>query len=192
MIKWMIASMMLLGSLSVHAMPKVDLQDFDYQALQQQVMDASIQGLNWKVGEEANYNINMGFISGTMKMRIRQELPDSFWVDQDMDLGFMGKQKAEILFDRNTGQILKLIVGGQEQDIPEAGNQEVKTAEESSITVPAGTFDAVHLVIINKDNNEESEAWLNPGIVPIAGMIKQKAPGQFGEVVSELTSYRKL
>ncbi|MCB0364189.1 MAG: hypothetical protein H6624_13815 [Bdellovibrionaceae bacterium] len=154
--------------------------------------EVGIMGLPWKIGEVANYNLDMGFIKGTAVMRVREEVADGFWLDQDMDLGFMGKQKIEALIDKNTGQILQLIVNGQKQNPPQPGNTEIEETKQDRITVPAGTFDCIYARIKDLDKNQSSEAWINPSIVPIAGMIKQIAPGPMGNVTMELTSFTKL
>ncbi|MEZ4871415.1 MAG: hypothetical protein R2827_04040 [Bdellovibrionales bacterium] len=148
--------------------------------------------LNWTVGDRASYNIDMGIIKGTNEMLVREKNDRGFWVEQNMDLGFAGQQKAEILFDKNTGQILEFIVNGQQQDIPEPGEQEVIDMREDNITVPAGNFDCVYFKIRDKESGDISEAWINPQLVPISGAIKQVSPGPMGLTVTlELTSFEK-
>lgn len=146
--------------------------------------------INWTVGDKADYNLSMGFIKGTMTMKVHEEITEGFWLHQDVAL--MGQQqKVEILIDKNDGSILQLIVNGQKQEPPKAGNQEVVEMKESSVTVPKGTFDCIYVRIKDLDKNQESEMWINPEIIPIAGMIKNVAPGQFGKVVVELTGFLK-
>lgn len=152
--------------------------------------EARTSGLNWKVGDQNNYNLDMGFIKGTMTMRLREIVAEGMWLDQDMDLGFMGKQKAEILIDQNTGETKKLIVNGQEQQIPK-NEMEVVEVKEDKITVPAGTFDCIHARLKDKSNNQESNAWINPQQIPLSGMLKMIQPGQFGNVTVLLTSFKK-
>ena len=147
-------------------------------------------GLNWTVGDTADYNLSMGFLKGTMKMSVHQEIDKGFWVHQDISL--MGQQqKAEILFDKNTGELLELRVNGEKQELPDPGNQEIVETKGTTVTVPAGTFDCLYAKIRDIDKNEESEAWINPDLIPIMGMLKQLAPGQFGQVVIELTAFNK-
>ena len=57
--------------------------------------------------------------------------------------------------------------------------------------MPAGTFDCLYAKIRDTDKNEESEAWINPDQIPMMGMLKQVAPGQFGKVTLELTAFNK-
>ena len=72
----------------------------------QQILDqAQTTGLNWKVGETNNYSIDMGFIKGSMVMSVREIVADGVWLDQNIDLGFAGKQVVQTLLDPNTGEI---------------------------------------------------------------------------------------
>lgn len=150
--------------------------------------DVSALALKWKVGDKANYSISIGgFINGTSDSFVREVLTNEIWVQQDMDLGFAGKQKIEILFDRATGQVKKLLADGKEQSLPDASNVEIVETKEDRITVPAGTFDAIYAKIRNKSDNTIQEAWINPQEVPINGMVKALADSQFGKVTQELT-----
>lgn len=189
MIKAIIASLAMAFAVNASANPVVDTL-----VAQQQnnirVM-VSTMALNWKVGESANYNVDMGFIKGTMVMSVASIGADGIWMNQDMDLGFMGKQQVQTLLDPNTGAILKMIVNGQEQQPPTQDIEIISTLEES-VTVPAGTFDSLHVVAKDKSNNDEINFWINPKVVPLSGMLKQVAPSQFGQVTVELTSFNKL
>ncbi len=186
----LVSAMLMIG---IHANANIiDTPIFSYGELQQNLMsDAEPMGLPWKTGEKASYNIDMGFIKGTAVMTVREETTVGFWLDQDMDLGFMGKQKVEIYIDKQTGKILELRVNGKKQQPPEPGQTEVEETKQDRVTVPAGTFDCIYARIKDISKNETSEAWINPSIVPIMGLIKQVAPGAMGEVKLELTSFDK-
>lgn len=158
----------------------------DAVSIQSQV---SAMGLKWKVGDKADYSISIGgFINGTSKSFVREDNGTEIWVQQDMDLGFAGKQKIEILFDKATGQVKKLLAEGKEQAIPDASNMEVVETKEDQVTVPAGTFKAIYAKIKNKSDSSIQEAWINPQEVPINGMVKALADSQFGKVTQELTA----
>lgn len=191
--RWIIAAIISVFALGANASTdQISVnQIIDFSRLQQSVMDeAEVQGLDWIVGEEANYNVNIGgFIKGTNNQFVREEVFEGFWMEQNMDLGFAGKNKIEILFDKQSGQILQLLVNGEKQEIPDASNSEIEEMKEASITVPAGTFDCVYAKIRDTEKDEVSEAWLNPSEVPMGGMLKTAAQSQFGPVTSELTSY---
>ncbi len=157
-----------------------------------QIQDGVVtEGLNWKVGDECNYKLNMGgFIDGTMKMSVREIGADGIWLVQDVDL-MVQKQKIEVLLDPNTGKIKKMIVNGKEQEPPKADYQLIEQKEDK-VTVPAGTFDVIYLKIKDNANNGQiSEQWVNPRDIPISGMVKSLADSQLGKVTIELTSFKK-
>lgn len=154
-------------------------------AIQSQV---SATMLKWKVGDKADYKMAGGFINGTVKSFVREDNGTEVWVQQDMDMGFLGKQKVEILFDKATGQVKKLLANGQEQQLPSTSNIEVVETKEDRVTVPAGTFDAIYAKIKDRDNGQIQEAWVNPQEVPITGMVKAIADSQLGKINQELTA----
>ena len=189
MFKAIIAALGLAFTVQAQAAPTVF--EAVNHAQQVSIMDqAKAQGLDWKVGDQNDYVLDMGFIKGSMSMKLREISADGFWLDQDMDLGFAGKQQAQMLLDPNTGEVKKMIVNGKEQAIPKQ-NIEVVEVVEDKITVPAGTFECIHARIKDKDNNQETNAWINPQLIPLSGMLKTIQPSQFGNVTVELKSFRK-
>lgn len=152
--------------------------------------EIGVQNLNWKVGDENNYNIDMGFLKGTMTMRVREIGNDGIWMDQLVDLGFAGKQTINILLDPVTGEIKKMIVNGQEQQPPKS-DIEVLEMKEDKITVPAGSFDCIHARILDRTNNQEINTWMNPRLIPLSGMLKTIQPSQMGQVTILLKSFKK-
>lgn len=189
MFKAIIAALGLAVSVQAQAAPTVFdvVRNVQQAAIMEQ---AQTQGLDWKVGDSNSYTLDMGFLKGSMVMTMRQIAPEGFWLDQDMDMGFAGKQKAQMLLDPNTGEIKKMLVNGQEQQIPKQ-NIEVVEVKEDRITVPAGTFDCIHARINDKDTNQETNAWINPQLIPLSGMLKTIQPSQFGKVTVELKSFVK-
>lgn len=162
---------------------------FAEQIAQSVVLEAQARaGLNWKVGDTNNYSIDMGFIKGDLTMKVREEVADGFWLNQDVNL--MGQmQKAEALMDKNTGEMKKLIVNGKEQEVKKP-NLEVIEMKEDTVTVPAGTFKAIYIKAKNKDDNTVVQQWVNPKEIPVSGMAKSIAPTQMGmDMTIELTSF---
>ena len=147
--------------------------------------------IEWKKGDTNTYSLDMGFIQGSMVQTVREIGADGIWVDQNMDMGFAGKQTASQLIDPATGEIKKMIVNGKEQEVPKQGEQEVVKVEEASITVPAGTFECIHAQIKDKASGDITEAWINPDKVSIGGMLKVIQPSQFGNVTIVLKSFTK-
>ncbi len=157
-------------------------------------MSSSFSGADtreWKVGDTASYKLNIGgFINGTMITTVKRVDSEGLLIGQDMDLGFAGKQNCEMLVDPNTGKTKSLVCNGQNQEIGE-NNIEIIEVKESSVTVPAGTFQAIYVKAKNLDDNSEIEQWANPKEVPVFGMIKTVTQSQMGPVNIELTSYKK-
>jgi hypothetical protein len=147
--------------------------------------------IDWKQGESNTYNLDMGFIKGSMVQTVREVGADGIWMDQNMDLGFAGKQTASQLIDPATGEIKKFIVNGKEEKIPEQGEQEIVEVSESKVTVPAGTFECIFAKIKDKKSGDISQAWINPEKISIGGMIKIIQPSQFGQITISLKSFVK-
>lgn len=190
MFKALFAVLTLAFSVSAKAAPSI----LDSLALVQSnvISEAHTLGLDWKVGDSATFDLNIGgFIKGSMVMSVKSIGADGIWMNQDADLGFAGKQQMQILMDQNTGEIKKIIANGQEQQIPKQDIEVIDTKEEK-ITVPAGTFDSIHVTARDKaNNNGEINVWLNPQQVPVGGTLKQTAPTQFGTMTTALKSFVK-
>lgn len=147
--------------------------------------------IDWKKGDTNSYSLDMGFIQGSMVQTVRDITSEGMWVDQNMDLGFAGKQNASQLIDPATGEIKKFIVNGKEEAIPEQGEQEIIDVQEANITVPAGSFECLHAKIKDKKSGDITEAWINPEKVSIGGMLKIIQPSQFGKITIILKSFTK-
>ena len=145
--------------------------------------------INWKVGDTASYNVDMGFIKGSMITRVDSNDGVEIWLSQDMDLGFAGKQNTQTLLDAETGEVKKLLVNGQEQEIPQKEFELIEIVDDT-ITVPAGTFKCMHVRFTDKATNDEINMWQSQDVA-ISGMVKQVVPSQFGKVTIELTSFTK-
>ncbi len=189
MVKALIAALGLAFSVNAVAAPAIT--DVLVQVQMPAIMDqAQTQGLDWKVGDRADYAIDMGFLKGTMIMSVASIGADGMWLNQDVDLGFAGKQKMEMLIDPNTGETKKLLVNGKEQSIPKQ-DIEIIEVKEATIQVPAGKFDCIHARMKNKEDNSEINAWINPQLIPMSGLLKQVAPSQMGTVTVSLKSFKK-
>ncbi|QDK36137.1 DUF3108 domain-containing protein [Bdellovibrio sp. NC01] len=178
---------------AVHAQAAPSILDQLITVQTNAVMEAHTLGLDWKVGDTASYDLNIGgFIKGSMVMSVASIGDDGIWMNQDADLGFAGKQKIQALIDPNTGAIKKLIANGQEQQVPKQDLEIIDTKEEK-ITVPAGTFDSIHVTAHDKASSDKGniEVWLNPQQVPVGGTLKQQAPTQFGTMTMSLKSFKK-
>lgn len=153
--------------------------------------DMAVQsGLNWKVGDQNDYTVDMGFLKGSMVMKVKEIGADGIWIDQEIDLGFAGKQLASSLIDANTGAVKKILVNGQEQAIPENNFKPVEV-KEATVTVPAGNFECIYIRLKDEKAGKEAQAWINPEKVSVGGSLKMIQPSQFGNVTIELKSFKR-
>jgi len=164
-----------------------------FQVLQQgqtKLIQDNAPRFDWVTGDSCNYNVDMGFISGTMVMSIGEITADGVWMTQDMNLSMMGQQKIETLVDPSTGAIKKMLVNGQEQQVPATPDLDIIGVTNETITVPAGTFDTQHADLKDKSNGDEMNIWATMD-VPVSGMVKQIQPSQIGQVTLVLTAFHK-
>lgn len=144
-------------------------------------------GLNWHVGDKADYKLDIGgFIQGTSHNFVREATDTGFWMEQDMAIAGQN-QKVEVLLNKSTGQIEKLLVNGQEQSIPKS-DQKVLEMHKDHITVAAGSFDCIYAKIQNQSDQKITEAWINPKVVPMSGILKALSDSEYGKVTEEATS----
>ena len=153
--------------------------------------EVEAQGFNFKVGDSANYKMDMGFIKGTMAMTVKTVAADEVVIGQDMDLGFMGKQNCEMTINPQTGETKKMICNGQEQQKGNKDDVELVESKEDTVTVPAGTFTCLYIKAKQKSQNVMIEQWVNPKEIPVFGLAKTIAPTQMGQMVIELTSFKR-
>jgi hypothetical protein len=193
MIKTILISLLAIAGSQAHAAEPVNPYDVQFRSLiKATVKPVEVQSLlNWTVGDSADYTIAGGIINGTMKMFVREATAEGYWVQQDADLGFMGKQKVEILYDKNSGQVLQMIVNDKKQTPPNPGDEEVVETKHDHVTVPKGSYDCIYAKIKDKKTNDITEAWINMELIPISGMIKVITPSQIGAVTLELTDFKK-
>jgi len=152
------------------------------------------QQLNFKKGDFAKYNMNVGsFIRGKMEMNVLDVTNEGVWLQQIVDLGFAGKQDVRQLMDPTTGEIKKYIVNGKEQDPPERGNIEIIEQKEDTVQVPAGRFICVYIKanIEAQGQKAVAEQWLNPREVAVMGLVKMVTQTQMGPMTAVLTSFKK-
>lgn len=145
--------------------------------------------LPWTVGETANYNLNISIFTGKMSVEVKSETGNGFWVNQDTEM-LGNKIFIEMLFDKETGELLEMRVDGQKQDLPKESDSEVIEQREESVTVPAGVYNSIYVKM--KEEDQETEMWVNPVSIPIFGLLKQIAQSKIGPVIMELTSFKDL
>jgi hypothetical protein len=148
--------------------------------------------ITWKVGDSASYVVSAGFFGrvGTMTKTVtaEDEMVDALWVTTDLNLSST-KDKTEVLISKQDGRILKFVRNGKEEQIPDAA-LEVVSQEYTEVTVPAGKFKAIHITA-NTSQVKGVQVWLNPRDTSMEGTLKQVVPSQFGNVTTEMTSFRR-
>jgi hypothetical protein len=151
---------------------------------------APLDLINWKVGDNAQYDIKVGSFGkmGTMTKAVTKDEGASIWVTQDMNLTIQ-KQKIEMQINKADGKVLKTIVNGQEQALPD-DKVEIISQDYTEVTVPAGTFKAIHIVAKTKQV-DHVEVWANPRDTVMEGTLKQAMTAQGMDIVMELTSFKR-
>ncbi len=145
--------------------------------------------IDWKIGDYSNYNLDLGFFGkGKVHKEATKEEGNALWVVTTAKTP-AGDQKIEALIDRANAKILKLIINGKEEKYQDH-DLEVTLREESQITVPAGTFKAIHLKIKDKTENMDIESWLNMKDIVLEGMAKSIIKkNAFITITTELTDF---
>ncbi|MGZ3697631.1 MAG: hypothetical protein ACXWP5_05915 [Bdellovibrionota bacterium] len=144
--------------------------------------------INWKVGDSQNFNISLSFLSGTMVKTVNKDEGTSLWIHEEINLG--GANTVDTQINKADGKILKIIQNGQEQTIPDE-KPEIIDQKYESVTVPAGTFKAIHITGKMK-SVDHFEVWANPSATTMEGTLKQVMATQLGDMTMELTSFKKV
>ncbi len=146
--------------------------------------------IHWKVGDTMEYGISLGGNGnlGTMSKSVFKDEGAALWIRQQMKL-MTQNENIEILINKADGKVLKLIRNGQEQQIPD-DKIEIISQDYTQVTVPAGTFDVLHIVAKTKQVSK-IELWANPQAVVMDGVVKQSMATGFGEIVMNLTRFKQ-
>lgn len=162
----------------------------DLAVLQQSATSVALtDGLKWQVGDRATYKIISSVITGSSTQFVREDLGDKLWMQADVDMGFLGSQKMEMLFDKATGKILKLLVNGKEQTPPDPNDLDVLETRNERIRVAAGEFDCVYAKQRNRKDGKIQEGWTDDKDVPMGGMVRAMGNSPIGKVTQELQTY---
>ena len=144
--------------------------------------------LVWKVGDVSEFNVSAGtFGSGKMTKTVTQDTGTAFWVLENMSMPGH-QEKLEKLYNKADGQIIKFIRNGTEQN-PADSKIDVESQNDDKVTVPAGTFNTLHIVGKTK-NTSRIELWSNPDATVIDGTIKLIMKSSFYTITSELTGFK--
>ena len=142
--------------------------------------------INWKVGEFGDYNLTamIGNI-GTMHKYVASEQGNAIWVKQEIT-GMM-QQTMEILMDRADGHIIEARQNGKKIDMPD-DKPEIIDQDSTTVTVPAGTFQAIHVTFKTKQV-KKGEVWANPRDITMEGTAKMVLDTGMLPITMELTKF---
>lgn len=147
--------------------------------------------INWKIGDTMNMDLSMDFLGkvGTMVKSVPKEEGAAVWMKQDIQMQGQN-QTVEALINRADGKILKLIQNGKEAQIPN-DPPEIISQDYTEITVPAGKFKTLHVVVKTKQVSK-IELWANPVDTCMDGAVKEIVPAVFGNLTMVLTAFHKM
>ncbi|MGE3261806.1 MAG: hypothetical protein AB7K68_08520 [Bacteriovoracia bacterium] len=141
-------------------------------ALSQLTGPSALNVINWKVGEYSDMNIEgFGMPLGTIHKVVASEEGNFIWLNQQMDGSLIGKHLVEAKMDRATAKIVELKQDGKPQQIPDS-KLEIIDQETASITVPAGTFETVHITA-KDEKGQKIQVWMNPRDIALDGAAQQ-------------------
>ncbi len=186
----MFKTLLVIATLALGLQAHAALTQVESQAIISTITQPAIFDDLFIVGESADYKLDGGFIQGKVHMLVREATADGYWLQQDLDLGAMGAHKAEVLYDKNTGKVTKILMDGKEQQIPDQSQMKVIASHKDHITVPKGAFDCMYVKIHDNSKNEDSEVWISP-LVSVAHMVKTISPSPVGNMTIELTDFLK-
>jgi len=146
--------------------------------------------INWKVGDSADYDVSAGMFGkvGTMKKFVKSDEGAAIWVRQEIKL--QGQNEiVEILLNKADGKVLKMIHNGKEEAIPD-DKLEIISQDYTTVTVPAGTFKAIHIVA-KTEKVSKIEVWANPKDTVMEGTLKQMMATGMVDITMELKTFKR-
>lgn len=145
--------------------------------------------INWKVGDSQDMKVTLGFgLSGTMHKEATKEEGNAIWVKNELKLP-IANDVQEVLYDRDSGKVLKFIHNGKEAEMPNEEIEIVDTKNET-IEVPAGKFKVMHVTAKSK-SVKQIEIWINPRDISLDGAAKMFMDQGTMKITMELTKFTK-
>lgn len=147
--------------------------------------------LDWKIGDKMEYDVKMGFFGkvGTMQKEVTGEQGDTVIFQQKIVMQSQN-ELVEVWINRYTGAVEKIIRNGKEEEIGDDG-LEIIEQKDTTVTVPAGTFDALYIHAKTKQVSK-IEIWMNPNETCMDGALKQVMKTSLAPVEMLLTSFHKV
>ena len=144
--------------------------------------------INWKVGEFQDLNITMqSFPLGTVHKVAESEEGNGIWIKQEMSGQMIGNHVVEELLDRADAHVIKYKQDGKEQ-APPTDKLEIINQETATVTVPAGTFQTIHITAKSQQAGQ-IEVWANPQAITLDGTAKMAMQANGMPLGMELTKF---
>ena len=171
---------------SAHAMDNVAL--VNEIALAQINAPGIMNVINWKVGEFQDLNLTLsGFSIGTMHKEAKSEEGNGVWMSEVTAGSLIGNHTIEVLIDRADGHVIKMKQDGKDTTPPD-DKLEIINQETATVTVPAGTFETIHITA-KSEKSGNVEVWANPQAITLDGTAKLNATAQGMPLSMELTKF---
>lgn len=146
----------------------------------------AMNAINWKVGEFAEYDMKAAFGSlGKMHKSVASEQGNAIWVKSEVT-GMMS-QTMEMLIDRADGHVIEARQNGKKIDVPN-DKLEIIDQDSTTVTVPAGTFDVIHITF-KSTQIKKGEVWANPRDIVMDGSAKTYLETSLLPITMELTKF---
>lgn len=190
MMKRVLIVIILLAGFNANAILK-SKQLISYNKIQTYTKTQAIGTLNlsWVVGEKTEYVLSLlSMPAGTINIEVVKETTKGFWVNQNIIL-FGQTSLVEMLFDKQTGEILESIVDGESKE-PVEEERVIMDQREERVTVPGGTFNSLYTK--SQVNGQLTEEWVNLKIIPIFGLLRQRVASDMGSLSLALKNYIDL
>jgi hypothetical protein len=181
----LVTALMALAS-SAHAMDNAAL--VNELALAQVTVPGIMNVINWKVGEFQDLNLSLqGSPIGTMHKVATSEEGNGIWMNETTSGSLIGNHVVEVLLDRADGHVIKMRQDGKDTTPPN-DKLEIIKQETATITVPAGTFDTIHITA-KSQQSDKIEIWANPRAITLDGTAKLALQAQGLPLLIELTKF---
>lgn len=161
------------------------------QALVEAQNQQALNVINWKVGDTQIFSVSAMFgMTGQMVKSVTKDEGSALWIKQQINLANQN-EVVETLLNKADGKVLKMIRNGQEQPLPSDDDKpEIISQDYGPVTVPAGTFQAIHIVAKTKQV-KRLELWANPRDTVMEGTLKTMIDQGFIKMTMELKEFKK-
>ncbi len=150
-------------------------------------------GMNWGLGDNAVYEFSLYRIfKGKLTLEVKEQVPEGFWVDEELDLGGFGEKNFRVLYDIKDGSALRLIVDGDEVAVPASTDLTSHDPKDEKIRIPAGIFKTLHLKTTDSLSQRTHDVWVNRKFAPFGGLLQGTFSTALGPLQLKALSFKKF